>query len=69
MFKEIIWGNNMFKTNNMCLYEKTWLKSGIIYVKDLIVSDHFVKPPELLDKLECKSNWIAEYSKVKRVME
>lgn len=69
MFKEIIWGNNMFKTNNMCLYEKTWLKSGIIYVKDLIVSDHFVKPPELLDKLECKSNWIAEYSKVKRVMQ
>jgi len=69
VFREIIWGNNMFKINNMCLYEKTWLKSGIIYVKDLIVDEQFAKSQDIIDKLESKSNWIAEYTRVKKVMQ
>ena len=68
VLKEIIWGNNMFKINNICLYEKTWLKSGIIYVKDLVVGDHFAEATEILDRLKSKSNWIAQYTKVKKVV-
>jgi hypothetical protein len=68
IFSELLWGNEFFKYKDECLYEKKWLKSGIVYVKDLIYEDKFMDVDNLLSVLKCKSNWIAEYAKIRKVV-
>ena len=62
-----IWGNKMFKFENKCLYFKSWCKSNILHVKDICVNGTFISENNLLEKLEVKSDWIREYSIVKKV--
>jgi len=44
---------------------KTWIKSGIIYINDIINNDGFIYQTIILEKLMYKGNWIAELSKLK----
>ena len=67
IFSEIIWGNQRFKHKNECLYIGNWIKSGIIYVKDLIYDDKFITSEKIFALLKSKVNWISEYVKVKKV--
>ncbi len=68
IFREIIWGNELFKHKGECLYERGWMYSGIIYIKDLIGGDAFVNETDILKTLKSKVNWIAEYVKIRRVV-
>ena len=45
-----------FKT----LVFKTWIKSVIIYINDIINNDGFIYQTIILEKLMYKDNWIAE---------
>ena len=59
---QIIWGNRLFLINNKCILFKTWIDSGIIFVKDVFTSDGvFVNETEILDRLLSSRNWISEY--------
>ncbi len=68
IFSEVIWGNMLFMKNGTCLYEKNWIKSGVIYVKDLIHNDTFIDAQYIMTTLKYKVNWISEYTKIKSVM-
>jgi hypothetical protein len=55
----------MFK--GKCLYTKNWIKSNILYVRDIIdQSGKIIDEKELLDRLTVKVNWIAEYHMVQK---
>ena len=63
---QIIWYNNLFKYKNKCLLYSNWIKSGIIYVKDLFDKEgRFLSEDKIFNKLKVKRNWIAEYFTVK----
>jgi hypothetical protein len=68
IFKEILWGNEMFKHKDVCMYMKNWINSGIIYVKDLIYEEKLLNEEKILSVLKQKTNWIAEFTKVKNVV-
>ena len=36
MLKYLLWENGYFKLNNKILYHKNWIKSGFIYVKEIL---------------------------------
>jgi len=64
---DVIWGNERYKYDGKCLYLKTWIKSGILYVKDIIdESGKILCEEKIMQKLEKTTNWIAEYSMVKQ---
>ena len=66
---QILWGNNLFLQKGKCLYFKNWITSNIIFVKDVFDSDgKFLDENTILTKLNCTSNWMCEYSSVKRVV-
>ena len=43
---------------------KTWIKSGIIYIKDIIKNDGLIDQTIFLEKLMYNGNWIAELYKL-----
>ena len=66
LMTSIIWGNENFKFQGKCLYSENWIKSGIIYIKDLFGKDgEFINEDDILLKLKNKRNWIAEYIMIK----
>jgi len=68
ILSEVVWGNEMFMYKGKCLYEKGWIESGIMYVKDLIIDGSFITEKEIFSRLKCRSNWISEYLKVKKTV-
>ena len=64
---DIIWGNERYMYNGKCLYLGNWIKSDIMYIKDILKTNgHIFDVSDLLKVLEIKVNWIAEYQKVKK---
>ena len=43
LYRQILWGNNLFKVKNHCLYNKTFINSGIIYVYQILNENGSVK--------------------------
>jgi hypothetical protein len=39
LFEQILWGNRLLTVNNKCLYSKSFVESGILYVKDILNVD------------------------------
>ncbi len=68
VFSELLWGNEVLKYKGKCMYEKNWIESGILYVKDLIHEGKLMKEEHILSKLKSKRNWISEFVKVKKVV-
>ena len=67
--REPLWSNNKIVFKNKPIFFKTWLKSGLKFVND-IVDENGIKPIEwFADKLICKNNWICEYNIVKIAIE
>jgi hypothetical protein len=63
---DVIWGNERYKYKGKCLYIKSWIDSGIVYVKDILDEcGRIITETDLLKKLKKQSNWIAEYCMVK----
>lgn len=68
ILSEVLWGNELFMYKGKCIYEKNWIDNGIMYVKDLIIDGNFINENEIFSVLKCKTNWIAEYVKVKKAV-
>ena len=59
--KQIIWGNKFIKFGNKCLFFKNWVKSGLIFINDIIDKKGNLTETFILEKLENKCNWISEF--------
>ncbi len=64
---EPIWLNTRFNINKNPIFISNWTKSGILYVKDIFCNNTLITENLLLQKLTCHINWIAEYSKIKKI--
>ena len=49
-----------------CVCYKSWIKSGILYVKELFDDNGFKNIEMFRDRLRFKNNWICEYNTLKR---
>ena len=54
-----------FKNKGQTLCFKHWIRSGIVYVKDLLDNNGNLSQEHILRKLPSKSNWISEYITIK----
>ena len=63
--KQIIWGNHEIKFLNKCFIFKEWIKSGIIFVNDIIDENGNIAEQIIHEKLNNKCNWISELSSLK----
>ena len=66
---QVIWGNEYFQFNGKTLYLKCWIKSGFIFVKDLLDKDgSWINEVDILKQLKPACNWIAELSSIKKAL-
>ena len=63
--KQIIWGNRFIKFGNKCLFFKNWIKSGLIFINDIIDEKGALSENFILEKLDNKRNWISEFQTLK----
>ena len=69
LLTQCIWGNEYFKSQGKTLFLINWIKSGFIYVKDLLDKDGmWLSEQELISKLQKKNNWIAELMIIKKAV-
>ena len=62
-------GNEYFKSQGKTLFLINWIKSGFIYVKNLLNKDGmWLSEQELISKLQKKNNWIAELMIIKKAV-
>ena len=66
--KQIIWGNQEIKFLNKCIIFKEWIKSGIIFVNDIIDENGNIAEQIIHEKLNNKCNWISELSSLKQAI-
>ncbi len=68
LLSEPIWLNIRFRHNSKPVFLSNWLKSGIIYVKDLFdINGNLISERYVYNNLVDKRNWIAQYSIVKNI--
>lgn len=66
--KQPIWSNLMFLYKGKTIFFKTWLKSNILFVKDLYSEAGTLKSPEeIANVLINKNNWLCEYKIIKTI--
>ena len=68
LYQQIIWLNDQFQHKEKYLMFKSWIQSNIIYVKQLYDDNgEFKTESSILNLLEDRTNWIAEYTTIKKV--
>lgn len=69
LLNHVIWNNDLLKVNNKFLFIPNWIKSGIIYIKDLFYTDGSLLPDfQIKNKLINTQNWIAELFLIKNAI-
>ena len=66
-FQQPIWMNRYFRFRGKTLYFSSWIKSNILYVKDLFTEHGFKTFEEIGGILRQKQNWLCEYNIVRNV--
>jgi flagellar biosynthesis/type III secretory pathway chaperone len=66
--KQVLWGNCNIKLNSKCLIFHTWIKSGIIFVNDILDDSGNINAKYIFEKLKDKHNWISEIHKLKNAI-
>ena len=64
IMEQIIWGNKFICVKDKALYNRKWIDSGIIKIKDIVEKNNFITSEQLIDKLKFKHNWISEYTRI-----
>lgn len=62
---QIIWGNMHLRVQGKCLLFKSWIKSGILFINDILGSNGCIDETIVINRLQNKSNWISELSMIK----
>ena len=69
LLSECLWGNDYFKVNGKTMFLRNWLKSGFIFVKDLLNDKGgWLDDKEIFNKLQVKVNWISELMMIKKTI-
>jgi hypothetical protein len=56
--KQIIWGNKYIKYKGKCLVKVNWIKSGNIFINDILDEYGHISEYKIIAKLRNKQNWI-----------
>ena len=62
---QVMWGNRYIKFKGKCLIFKDWIKSGLVFVNDIINDKGEINETFILAKLSHTRNWISELSRVR----
>ena len=65
--KQIIWGNKYMKYKGKCLVKVNWIKSGIIFINDILEEYGHISEYKIIAKLRNKQNWISELNILKKI--
>ena len=64
-----LFGNELFQVDGKCLFLVNWIKSNILYVKDLVDGNGTIYTDSVLyNKIECKQNIVAEMFIIRKVV-
>ena len=66
--KQVIWGNKFITSKNRYLLFKNWINSNLIFVNDILDDNGKLSEKHILSKLENKTNWISEFSILKKAI-
>ena len=70
LLTQMLWHNRLFCFKDITLSYRHWMKSGFIFVYDMLDCNGNVKGcDEILGQLTIKSNWISEYTIIKSVLQ
>ena len=64
--KQIIWGNKYIKYKGKCLVKVNWIKSGNIFINDILDEYGHISEYKIIAKLRNKQNWISELNILKK---
>ncbi len=64
--KQIILNNEFITFKNKTILFQNWIKSGLIYINDIIDDQGKISENYIINKLIKKSNWISEINILKR---
>ena len=67
IIKQIIWRNKYMKYKCKCLIKVKWIKSGIIFIND-ILEEYGISEYTIIAKLRNKQNWISELNILKKAI-
>ena len=69
LFEQTLFGNELFKCNNKCLYFKNWLLENVCYVKDIITQNgNILSDEEIFYKIKHKRNIMNEMYIIKNIV-
>ena len=66
--KQIIWGNKYIKYKGKCLVKVNWIRSGIIFINDILNEYGHISEYKIIAKLRKKQNWISELNILKKAI-
>ena len=70
LLQQPVWNNSLLLYKGQSLFFKTWINSGILYLKDMIGDDGKLKDiKDFSTILENKSNWLCEYGIIKYTLQ
>ena len=67
--KQILWGNRFITFEKKYVFFKEWINSGIFFVNAIIDNNGKITQEFFLHKLKNKSNWISEFSILKKLFQ
>ena len=68
--KEMIWLNCDIKFKGKALLYTNWIKSGILFLGDIVIGNRFLTVKELKDKLiYYDGRWLSEYAKIRTAIQ
>ena len=68
ILKQPIWGNKFIKFKGKMLTHRTWINSGILYIKDIVDENGTLNERTITEKLINKSNLISELPTLKKAI-
>ena len=66
--KQIIWRNKYIKYKGKCLVKVNCIKSGIIFINDILDEYGHISEYKIIAKLKNKQNWISELNILKKAI-
>jgi hypothetical protein len=66
--KQIIWGNKYIKYKGKCLVKVNWIRSGIIFINDILNEYGHISEYKIIAKLRKKQNWISDLNILKKAI-
>lgn len=63
-----MWLDNFIKCKEKLFFLELWIKSGILYVKDMFIIDGIKDLNDIIENFKLKRNYLCEYFIIKNVI-